>query len=76
MFFENFILEHAKKLDVRGYIRKLDDGRLELFIEGDSDKVENMLAIAKRGTQHSQIRSIEEKTASFQGFKEFKSIKI
>ncbi len=76
MFFEQFILENAKKLDVRGYFRKLEDGRIELFLEGDNENVDAMSSIAKRGSQHTQIRNVEEKPASFQGFKEFKSLKI
>lgn len=76
MFFEQFILENAKKLGVRGYLRKLDDGRMEIFIEGDNTKVDEMAVLCKRGTQHTQIRDVEEKPERFQDFKEFKILKI
>ena len=76
MFFENFIKENAEKLDVRGFLRKLDDGRTEIFLEGDHDKVEEMSAICKRGSQHTQIRHVEEKQERFQSFTEFKILKI
>jgi acylphosphatase len=76
MFFEQFIKEQADKLSVRGFFRKLEDGRVDIFIEGDSDNVEEMKAICKRGSQHSQIRHVDEKQESFQGFKEFKILRI
>jgi len=76
MFFENFVKENADGLDIRGFLRKLEDGRMEIFIEGDGDKVDQMKAICKRGSQHSQIRRVEEKLERFQDFKEFKILKI
>ncbi|MFH1802674.1 MAG: acylphosphatase [archaeon] len=76
MFFEQFVLENARKLDVRGYLRKLEDGRMEIFVEGDNTKVDEMTILCKRGTQHTQIRDVEEKPERFQDFKEFKVLKI
>lgn len=76
MFFENFIKEQADKLNVKGFFRKLEDGRAEIFIEGDTDNVAEMRALCQRGFQHSQVRKFEEKPESFQGFKEFKVLKI
>ncbi len=76
MFFEQFVLESARRLDVRGYMRKLEDGRVEIFLEGDKNKVDEMTALCKRGTEHTQIRNIEEKTERFQDFKDFRILKI
>ena len=76
MFFEQFIKENADKLDVRGYMRKQENGRIEIFLEGNSDNVNAMAAICRRGNQHTQIRSVEEKSEKFQDFREFKILKI
>jgi len=76
IFFEQFIKLNADNLGIKGFLRKLEDGRMEVFVEGDNDKVDEMLAICKRGPQHSQIRQVEEKQESFQDFKEFKILKI
>ena len=76
MFFEQFIKENAEKLDVRGFMRKLDDGKVEIFIEGDNVNVDSMLEVCKKGSQHSQIRSIEQKPERFQDFRIFKVLKI
>jgi len=75
-FFDNFIKENAEKLGVRGFLRKLEDGRVEIFIEGDHEKVAEMKAICERGSQHTQIRNVEEREEHFQDFKEFKILRI
>ena len=64
------------KFGVKGYVRNLEDGRVEIFIEGNKDNVEQMLNLCKQGPQHAQIRNIEEKPESFQDFKEFKILRI
>ena len=72
MFFNQFIKENADRLGVKGFIRKLEDGRIEIFIEGDTGSIEKMAPICRRGPQHSLIRDVQEKDEKFQDFKEFK----
>jgi len=76
MFFDNFIKENAERLGIKGFLRKLEDGRVEIFIEGDFDKVSEMTSICKRGHQHTQIRHVDERQERFQDFKDFKILKI
>lgn len=72
MFFRQFAKEQAEKNNVRGYSRSLEDGRMEIFLEGDQEAVDNVAALCKRGPGHSLIRNVEEKEEKFQDFKEFK----
>lgn len=72
VFFRAFIKENAEKHNVRGFVRNLEEGNVEIFLEGDIDSVDKMAALCKRGPQHSQIRNVKEKEEKFQGFKEFK----
>ena len=76
VFFRQFIKDNADKNKVRGYVRNLEDGRIEIFLEGNLENVDNMIQICKRGPSHSQIRSVQEKPESFQSFKEFKILRI
>ncbi len=76
VFFQSFIKNNADEAGVKGFLRYLEDGRIEIFLEGDMDKVDKMLPICRRGPEHSMIRKIEEKEEKFQGFKEFKILKI
>lgn len=76
MLFEQYIKEYADRLNVRGFMRKLENGNVEIFIEGDQEKVDEMASICRRGSRHTQVRSVVEKPESFQGFKEFKVLRI
>ena len=72
LFFRTFIKENADINNVRGFLRKLEDGRIEVFFEGNKEDVNEMITVCKNGPKHSIIRNIDEKEMSFQDFKEFK----
>ena len=71
-FFNQFIKENADKLGVRGFVRKLEDNRIEVFIEGNSEAVAQMTPLCRRGPQHTLIRKVDEQDERFQDFKDFK----
>jgi acylphosphatase len=75
--FKRFIKDHADKKEVKGFIRTLTDGRTEVFLEGESENVDAVTAICKRGySMNSAIKTIEEKEDRIQDFKEFKVLNI
>lgn len=76
VFFRNFIKEEAEKLDLRGFVRNLEDGKVEIFLEGDNLTVDSMIEICKKGPKHAQIRNVEIKPEKFQDFKNFKILNI
>ncbi len=76
IFFRQFIKDNAEKNDARGFVRNLEDGRVEVFIEGDLENVGKMIELCKKGPKHSQIRNVEEKEEKFQGLREFKILHI
>ncbi|NCO11473.1 acylphosphatase [Candidatus Pacearchaeota archaeon] len=76
VLFNAYIKENADKLGVRGFVRTLEDKRIEVFIEGNLDAVDKMSAICRRGSEHSMIKNVEERDSNFQGFSEFKVLKI
>jgi acylphosphatase len=76
VFFRIFVKENAEKLNVKGFVRNLEDGRVEVFLEGQIDDVKRMIELCKNGPKHSQIRNIEIKEESFQDFKTFKILHI
>ena len=49
IFFNAFIKENADKLGVRGFVRTLEDRRIEIFIEGDIEAVKKWLLYAREG---------------------------
>ncbi|MFA4953472.1 MAG: acylphosphatase [Candidatus Pacearchaeota archaeon] len=76
VFFRGFIKENAERNNIKGFVRNLEDGRVEVFLEGDVDSVNKMIEICKKGPKHSQIRNIEIKEERFQDFKVFKVLHI
>lgn len=76
VFFRQFVQDNATKRDVRGFVRNLENGHVEIFLEGDAEPVDSLIALCQRGPQHSQIRNVEIKDEKFQGFKDFKILKF
>ncbi len=72
VFFRAFLKENAEKLDVRGFTRNLEDGRVEVFLEGDPEKVNQMIELCKKGPKYSQIHNMEIIPEKFQDLKGFK----
>lgn len=76
IFFREFVKENAEKYNVKGFVRNLDNGKVEAFLEGTSEDVEKVVEICKKGPKHAQIRNVEIKEEKYQGFKEFKVMHI
>lgn len=76
VLFRRFIEDNAKSIGARGYVRNMDDGRVEAVFEGKDERVLQMIEICKKGNPHSQIRQIEIHPIPFQGFEGFKILRI
>ncbi len=76
VFFRAFVKENAERQNVKGFIRNLEDGRIEIFLEGDANSVNKMIELCQKGPKHSQIRNVEIKPERFQDFKVFKVLHI
>jgi acylphosphatase len=74
LFFRLFVKENADKLGVKGFFRRLEDGRVEIFLEGDSVAVDQMVETCKSGPKHAIIRGFEQKEERLQDFKDFRFI--
>jgi acylphosphatase len=49
----------ASKLELGGWVRNTDDGRVEAVFEGPKDKVQEMVKKCKRGSKYSKVEDIE-----------------
>lgn len=76
LFFRQFIKNSAEANDIKGFLRKLEDGSMEIFVEGNGENVKSMINICKTGPKHAVIREVIEKEERFQGFKDFKIMNI
>ena len=76
IYFRSFIKENAEKYNVKGFVRNLEDNRVEVFLEGNSEDVNKMIEICKVGPKHAQVRDIKIQQEKFQDLKNFKVLHI
>lgn len=76
IFFRMFVKENAERHNVKGFVRNLENGKIEIFLEGDVDNVNKVIELCKKGPRHAQIRHVQIKPESFQDFKVFKVLHI
>ena len=77
VFFRQFCKEKADKLGLKGYLRNLEDGNIEVMVEGEMDKINEMYKVLKQGPPHSQIRNIKLENRKWSGeFKDFSIVKF
>ena len=61
--FRNFVLQRAEATGVTGWVRNLADGRVEAFVEGESEavtRVERSLRTGPRGARVATMTSDDE----------------
>ena len=76
IFFRMFVKENAERYNVKGFVRNLEDGRIEVFLEGNSKDVDKVMELCKKGPKHAQIKNVEIKPERYQEFKTFKILHI
>lgn len=74
MFFKQFVKQQAEQYQIKGFMRKrADDGRIEIFIQGEAAGVDAMLAACKQGPKYAKIYKTEELPERWQDdLKDFK----
>ena len=72
VFFRDFTRTKAKALDVKGWVRNLFDGRVEIMGEGDKTSLETFLDRVKIGPTHADVQTVDVSWTLYRGdFKEF-----
>ena len=59
--------ETARAHDVEGWVRNLDDGRVEALFEGAEDDVETMIEWCQRGPIKADVSNVEVEEGDPQG---------
>lgn len=74
--FRKFIADEAKKLELKGHVRNLDSGEVEVVLEGAPENVDKMIPICKKGAPHSNVKSVDTQEMNHIGFDDFKVLDI
>ncbi len=53
--FRYFVMRHAQARSLSGYVRNLDDGRVEFFLHGDVDSVATVTEKIRVGPPHARV---------------------
>jgi len=73
--FRNFVFLHAKKLNIRGYVKNNPDGTVEAVFEGDKDNINKMIELCKRGPERARVDKIDIKDIEINNYQDFKIIR-
>lgn len=57
--FRFFVRREASSLGLRGYVRNLADGDVEVVAEGDHRRLEQLLAALERGPSAADVERVE-----------------
>ena len=75
VFFRSKTCNKARELDLTGWVKNLEDGRVETVFEGDKDKVEKIIEWAKKGPILAKVENVEVIFEEYKGeFKSFEKI--
>lgn len=73
--FRQFVKKNALQNGIRGWVRNLEDGRVEGVMQGKLEGLEKMIQLCRKGPFLSEVKNIEvfwqkdgEAGESFEGF--------
>ena len=77
IFFRQFVKEHADDLKLRGFVRNLESGEVEVVVEGEDENIGRLVGFLKKGPAHAQIRNVKTEEKKWSGdFGEFKILRF
>lgn len=57
--FRQFVKYKAKKLNLRGWIKNLPDGRVETVFAGDLSNIEKMVELCRKGPFLAEVKKVD-----------------
>lgn len=76
VFFRKYIKEEAVRLDVKGHVRNLESGEVEVVAEGSPESIETIILCCKKGAPHSEVKKIDIQEMNHIGFDDFRVLDI
>jgi len=61
--FRYFVQQSAKPLGVRGWVRNVDDGSVEVYAVGTSEQLSELAGLLRKGPRWSEVRGVDESEA-------------
>ena len=61
VFFRKYTKQKADELKLTGWVKNTDDGNVELFAQGDENKIEALIQWCHQGSPKAEVESVEVK---------------
>jgi len=74
VFFRSNTKRLADNLGVKGWVRNLSDGRVEVVAEGEKDRIDSFIEFLKKGPSTARVDNVEIETKDYKG--EFQGFSI
>ena len=71
VYFRQSTVEQAEQLHLNGWVRNLDDGRVEVLVEGDESAVRALTAWLRQGPSAAKVSAVELQELPLQGIAGF-----
>lgn len=67
VFFRAFVEEHAQQLGLKGYVRNLPSGVVEVVVEGERERVERLVKYLKMGPPAARVNRVDTRWSEYTG---------
>ena len=67
VFFRAFVSQQATRLGLKGYVRNVPGGSVEVLAEGEKDKLEKLIGYLKVGPHHARVLKVVTDWMKFTG---------
>ncbi len=58
VFYRNWLIGEALRLGIDGWVRNRTDGSVEAVVQGPADRVEAIVALARRGSPAARVADV------------------
>lgn len=71
--FRYFVKQEANKLNIKGYVRNVDDDKVEIVAEGEESALKELINLSKKGPPMAHVIKQNINYFNYQGnFKDFR----
>lgn len=56
--FRAFTVKKARKMGIKGWVRNLKDGRVEAVLQGEEEKLNELIKHIKKGSYFSEVKNM------------------
>lgn len=74
VFYRDYVRTEAEKLKIKGYVRNLQDGTVEVVIDGTDYQVNKMILACRKGSFLASVDNV--RIEEFYGNEEFEEFEI